>query len=147
MKGMVAFLGLLLGLLLVPSRAEAKGIPLIYNTGDQTFATGPLPEPLAQDPQLAGFEAGYLCQVKGILWSYFSVTDCKPVAFKDDTYMDDPEIVQAVTAKYTEAEMKRGIWGRFGWMLIALGVLAGAAIWLKEKITGKSDDEVTEGST
>ncbi len=147
MKGMVAFLGLLLGLLLVPSRAEAKGIPLIYNTGDQTFATGPLPEPLAKDPQLAGFEAGYLCQVKGILWSYFSVTDCKPVAFKDDTYMDDPEIVQAVTAKYTEADMKRGIWGRFGWMLIALGVLAGAAIWLKEKITGKSDDEVTEGST
>lgn len=141
MKATVVFLGLLLVMLLVPSRAEAKGIPFVYNTGDHAFPTGPIPAPLDKDPQLAGFEAGYLCQVKGVLWSYFSVSDCKPVVFKGDTYMDDAEIVKAITAKYTEADMQRGIWGRFGWMLLALGVLAGAGLYLKEWITGKSDDE------
>ena len=82
MKALVVSLGLLLLVLCAPSRAEAKGIPVIYNTGDHAFATGPLPAPLDKDPELAGYEAGYMCQVKGILWSYFSVSDCKPVAFK-----------------------------------------------------------------
>ncbi len=149
MKALVLVLGLFLMVSLVPSRAQAKGIPVIYNTGDETFATGPLPAPLDKDPQLAGFEAGYLCQVKGIVWSYFSVTDCKPVAFKGDTYMDDPEIVAAITAKYKESDMQRGLWGRFGWVLLALGVVAGVLIWLKEKIMGgdkaeeKDADEAT----
>ena len=131
---------MLLAVLLLPARAEAKGIPLIYNTGEEAFAVGPLPAPFDKDPELAGFQAGYLCQIKGVLWSYFSVSDCKPVAFKDDTYDDDPELVKAISAKYTEADMQRGIWGRFGWMVLAVGVVAGAGIWLKEKVTGKSDD-------
>ncbi len=145
MKSFIVFLGLSLCVLLVPGRAEAKGLPLIYNTGDQIFTTGPLPPPLDAEPQLAGFEAGYLCQVKGVMWSYFSVTDCKPVAFKDDTYMDDPEIVTALTAKYKESDMQRGIWGRFGWMLGVLVIAAGALIWVKEKFTGTSGkaDEAT----
>ena len=141
MKSIVVFLGLVACLLLVPDRAEAKGVPFIYNTGDQTFATGPLPPPLDTEPELAGYEAGYLCQVKGVMWSYFSVTDCKPVVFKGDTYMDDPEIVAVITAKYKESDMQRGIWGRFGWMLFALVIVAGALIWLKEKISGKDEDE------
>ena len=141
MKALAVFLGLFLFVSLVPSRAEAKGIPLIYNTGDETFATGPLPPPLDKDPQLAGFQAGYLCQVKGIMWSYFSVTDCKPVAFKGDTYMDDPEIVTAITAKYKESDMQRGLWGRFGWMLAALAVVAGILIYLKEKFAPSKDSE------
>lgn len=143
MKALVVFLGLLM-MVFVPARAEAAGIPLVYNTGDHAFATGPLPEPWDKEPQLAGYEAGYLCQVKGVLWSYFSVSDCKPVAFKGDTFIDDPEVVKAITAKYSEADMKRGLWGRFGWMLGALVILAGAAIWLKEKITGQSDDDDSE---
>lgn len=146
MKSFVAIFGLFLTVLLVPGRAEAKGIPFIYNTGEQTFATGPLPPPLDAEAQLAGFEAGYLCQVKGVMWSYFSVTDCKPVIFKDDTYMDDPEIVSVITAKYTEADMQRGIWGRFGWMLGALIILAGGLIWAKETFAGKGEeaDEAAE---
>ena len=140
MKALVVSLGLLLMVLFAPSRAEAKGIPLIYNTGDHAFATGPLPAPLDKDPQLAGYEAGYMCQVKGVVWSYFSVTDCKPVAFKGDTYIDDEEVVKAITAKYSEADMQRGLWGRFGWVLLALGVVAGAVFWLKDKIMGSSDD-------
>jgi hypothetical protein len=35
--------------------------------------------------------------------------------------------------------MDRGIWGRFGWMLMAVGVVTGAGLWLKEKVTGQSD--------
>ncbi len=145
MKSLVVFLGLLSVVLLVPARAEAAGIPLIYNNGDHVFTAGPLPAPLDKDPQLAGFEAGYMCQVKGIMWSYFSVSDCKPVAFKADTYVDDAAVVQAITAKYSESDMQRGVWGRFGWMLLGLVVVAGALIWLKEKISGTEDeaDEAT----
>lgn len=140
MKFVVVFLGLLAALLALPSRAEAKGI-LIYNTGDETFATGPLPAPYDKDPQLVGYQAGYLCQVKGVFWSYFSVSDCKPVAFQGDSYFESPELAAALSAKYSEADMQRGIWGHFGWMLLALGALGGVAIWLKEVITGKSDDD------
>lgn len=141
MKANVLCFGVLIAVLALPGRAEAKGVPLIYHSGDQTFATGPLPAPFDTAPQLQGFEAGYLCQVKGVFWTYFSVSDCKPVAFKDDRYVDDDDVVKAITAKYTEADMQRGFWGRFGWMLMALVVVAGAAIWIKELITGKSDDD------
>jgi hypothetical protein len=136
MKALVVSLGLLLFVLFAPTSAHAKGIPLIYNTGDHAFPTGPLPAPLDKDPELAGYEAGYLCQIKGVLWSYFSVSECKPVVFKGDTYIDDAEVVKAITAKYTEADMKRGLWDHYGYILLALGVLAGLAIWLKEKFTG-----------
>jgi hypothetical protein len=144
MKAVVLFLGLLMMVLLVPARAEAAGIPLVYNSGDHAFATGPLPEPLDKDPELAGYQAGYMCQVKGVMWSYFSVSDCKPVAFKGDTYIDDAEIVKAITAKYTEADMQRGLWGRFGWMIAALVIVAGAVFWLKEKIMGEKDESEDE---
>jgi hypothetical protein len=146
MKSFVVLLGLVMCVLLVPGRAEAKGIPFVYNTGDQTFATGPLPPPLDKEPQLAGFEAGYLCQVKGVMWSYFSVTDCKPVVFKDDTYMDDPEIVAVITAKYKESDMQRGIWGRFGWMLGVLVIAAGALIWVKETFLGSKTQGADEAT-
>jgi hypothetical protein len=147
MKALVVSLGLLLLVLFAPGRAEAKGIPLIYNTGDHAFATGPLPAPLDKDPELAGYEAGYLCQIKGIMWSYFSVSDCKPVAFKGDTYIDDAEVVKVISAKYSEADMQRGLWGHFGWMLMALVVVAGGLIWLKEKIMGSKEEEADEKAT
>jgi len=140
MKSLLLILGVLGVLLAMPARAEAKGL-LIYNTGDETFATGPLPAPYDKDPELAGFQAGYLCQVKGVFWSYFSVSECKPVAFQGDRYVESPELAKALTAKYSEADMQRGIWGRFGWLLLVLGAVAGALIWLKEVITGKSDDD------
>lgn len=146
MKFVVVCLGLLAALLALPARAEAKGM-LIYNTGDETFATGPLPAPYDADPQLAGYQAGYLCQVKGVFWSYFSVSECKPVAFQGDQYFESAELTQALSAKYSEADMQRGIWGRFGWMLLALGVVAGLGIWLKELITGKSDEDEDEAKS
>lgn len=132
MKSLIWGFVIAVSVLFMSGRAEAKGIPVIYNTGEEAFETGPLPAPFDKEPQLAGYQAGYLCNIKGILWSYFSVSNCKPVAFKGDSYTDEPELVQAITAKYKESDMKRGIWGKFGWMLLALGVVAGGLIYLKE---------------
>lgn len=140
MKSLLLVLGILGALLALPARAEAKGL-LIYNRGTETFATGPLPAPYDADPQLAGFQAGYLCQVHGVFWSYFSVTDCKPVAFQGDRYVESPELSQALSAKYSEGDMQRGIWGRFGWLILVVAAAAGLLIWLKEVITGKGDDD------
>lgn len=140
MKQAICGLLLALSVLFLPQRAEAKGIPLIYNTGEEAFPTGPIPEPFDKIPELSGYQAGYLCQIKGVLWSYFSVTNCKPVAFKGDSYTDEAELVKAISAKYKESDMQRGIWGRFGWMLFALAVVAGGLIYLKELITGKKEE-------
>lgn len=138
MKALLMGLVLALSLCVFPDQAHAKkGIPFVYNTGEEAFATGPLPVPFDEIEELEGYQAGYICNIKGVLWSYFSVDDCKPVAFKDDTYTDDPELVAAITAKYTEADMQRGIWGRFGWMLLAGLVGIGVLIWIKEAVTGK----------
>jgi hypothetical protein len=123
-------------LALTTQEASAK-VPVIYQTGQHAFECGPLPEPFDKEPELAGFKAGYLCNITGVFWSYFSVRDCKPVAFKDSTYSDEPEIAAAVKAKYPESSMKRGIWGKYGWMLLALVILAGLGLWIKEKITGE----------
>lgn len=135
--GLVVLLALV-GVIAVSQEASAKGI-LIYNTGEKAFECGPLPAPFDQDPDLAGYRAGYICDITGVFWSYFSVRNCKPVAFKGDSYTDQPEIAAAVKAKYPESSMQRGIWGRFGWMLLALIILAGIGIWIKEKITGSED--------
>lgn len=131
----------------LPARAEAKGL-IIYNRGNETFATGPLPAPYDSDPELSGFQAGYLCKVQGVFWSYFSVSECKPVAFQADKYVESPELTRALTAKYSEADMQRGLWGRFGWLSFVLAAAGGLLIWLKEVITGKGDDEdeAKEGS-
>lgn len=147
MKNLVVGLGLVLAVLLLPGRAEAKGIPIVYNTGQEVFETGPLPAPFDSVEELRGYQAGYLCDITGILWSYFSVRNCKPVAFKDTSYSDDPELVKAISAKYSEADMKRGFWGHFGWMLMAAVVVLGGLVWVYELVTGKSDDDDESSST
>jgi len=69
------------------------------------------------------------------------VSECKPVAFQGDRYVESPELSQALSAKYSEADMQRGIWGRFGWLSFALAAAAGLLVWLKAVVTGKSDDD------
>lgn len=118
--------------------ASAK-VPVIYQTGQHAFECGPLPDPYDKEPELAGYQAGYLCNITGVFWSYFSVRDCQPVAFKDSTYSDEPELAAAVKAKYPESAMKRGIWGKYGWMLLALLIVAGIVIAIKDKISGNDD--------
>jgi hypothetical protein len=118
--------------------AQAK-VPVIYQTGEKAFECGPIPEPFDKEPALAGFTAGYICDITGVFWSYFSVRNCKAAAFKGDTYQDDPALVAAIAAKYPESSMKRGIWGHFGWMGIAALLGIGLIIIIKEKLSGSSD--------
>lgn len=148
MKNLVVGLGFVLAVLFAPVRAEAKGIPVVYNTGQEVFEAGPLPAPFDTVQELEGYKAGYLCDITGVLWSYFSVRNCKPVAFKDTSYSDDAELVKAISAKYTEADMKRGFWAHFGWMMMVAVVVLGGLVWVYELVTGKSsDDEDEEKST
>lgn len=123
---------------MTPSQAEAKGI-LIYNTGEKAFECGPLPAPFDKEPELTGHQAGYICNVTGIFWSYFSVRNCRPVAVLGNSYIEDPELGAAIKAKYPESSMKRGIWGKYGWMLLAAIVLGGIVMAIKSKFSG--DDE------
>lgn len=116
--------------------AEAK-VPVIYQTGQHAFSAGPLPEPFDKQADLAGYEAAYICDITGVFWSYFSVRNCEAAAVKGSTYSNEPTLVAAIKAKYPESSMKRGIWDRFGWVLMALIVLAGLGIWIKEKVTGE----------
>jgi len=123
-----------------PREAAAARVPVIYQSGQHAFECGPLPAPYDKEPMAARIQAGYLCDVTGIFWSYFSVRNCKPVAFDGDTYSDDPELVAAIKAAYPESSMKRGLWDRYGWILLALFVAAGLFLWIKGAITGKDDD-------
>lgn len=126
----------LVAVALLARPAEAK-VPVIYQTGQEAFFTGPLPEPFDKEPELAGYQAAYICDITGVFWSYFSVRNCKPAAVKGDSYSDEPSLVAAIKAKYPEGSMKRGIWDRFGWVLMALLVLAGIGVWIKEKVSGE----------
>jgi hypothetical protein len=146
MKNLVVGLGLILAVLFFPGRAEARGIPVIYNTGQEVFEAGPLPAPFDQVEELRGYQAGYLCDITGVLWSYFSVRNCKAVAYKDTSYSDDAELVKAISAKYTEGDMKRGVWGHFGWMLMAGVLLLGGLFWIYELVTGKKSEDTTESA-
>lgn len=132
---------LALGLAVAPRDAAAARIPVIYQTGQDAFECGPLPAPFDKEPELAGFQAAYLCDITGVFWTYFSVRNCAPVALKGDTYNNNPELVAAIKAKYPESAMHRGVWNHYGWILLAILIAAGLAIWIKELVTGKSDED------
>jgi hypothetical protein len=127
------------------SRAEARGLP-VYNTGQEVFDQGPLPDPYKdlKAPDGTTMRAGYYCDIKGVLWSYFSVSNCKPAAYVDDSIYTSEDAAEqaALEAAITKAypDMKRPFWGRFGWMILAAIVLAGVAFAIKDKLTGKGDD-------
>jgi len=123
-----------------PREASAARIPVIYQSGQDAFPCGPLPAPYDKDPELAGFEAGYMCDITGVFWTYFSVRNCKPVAIRGDHYADAPELTAAIAARYPESTMKRGVWNHYAWMLMAALVALGAILWIKDKVTGQDDD-------
>jgi hypothetical protein len=128
---------------LTAGTAEAKGIG-IYNTGEKIFDCGPLPAPWTEDTyQGKEVRAGYACEITGVFWSYFSVKNCKPVAYVvgEDAVLtanDADEHTRreaAIKAMYPESSMKRGFWGRFGWMILAGVIALGIIIGIKEKFS------------
>jgi hypothetical protein len=110
-----------------PERAHAAGL-LIYNSGEDAFEVGPLPEPLRADDFPPGVKAGYKCQVFGLFWAYIAKWDCTPVAFltEGDTinFNDDPEVVAAIAAKYTESDITGGFWTMHGRWILLLALIA-----------------------
>jgi hypothetical protein len=122
-----------------PRDAAAARIPVIYQTGQDGFVCGPLPAPYDKEPSLAGFQAGYLCDITGVFWTYFYVRDCKPVALQGDSYNDSPELAAAIQATYAESTMQRGIWNHYGWMLMAALAALGVGMSIKSAITGKEE--------
>lgn len=115
-------------LVLAPAMAEAKGVA-VFNTGEDIFEVGDLPEELTQGKDTAGWKAGYKCSIFGLLWAYMHWWECEPVAFQGDTYDNSPEVAKAVSAKYTTADIQMGAWQKHGrWAfagLIVLGVAGG----------------------
>ncbi len=120
------------GALTLPSVAEAKLV--IVNIGDEIFDAGPLPEPWDGRAEYAGWRAGYKCGVFGVFWTYFHAWECKPVAYQGDTYDDSPEVVEAISATYSESDKQMGLWGKHGRWLLAGLVVIGAMV-------GAGDDE------
>jgi hypothetical protein len=51
----------------------ALAAPFVYNYGDDVFVAGDgkVPPPFDAEPDLAGAQAGYKCEVFGLLWAYF----------------------------------------------------------------------------
>jgi hypothetical protein len=125
------------------SDVHAARIPIIYQSGEDVFVAGDgtLPEEFAREKALDGYQAGYMCSVFGILWAYFTVSECKAVAFKGDEYINEPELVTAISAKHPEDSMQMGFWqkhGRYPLGLMIAGLL-GAFIW--SKVSGSDDDD------
>ncbi len=135
-------------MVVLPGNAEARrgGIAVI-NTGDDVFQVGPLPEPYAANPELAGYQAGYKCEVFGIMWAYLHMWDCTPVAYSEaeETFLEDPELGAAISAMYTESDMQFGLWegyGRWAFLLLALG--AGGYYLYSARKGGDDEEEPSE---
>ena len=112
----------LASVLLAPRTASAKLI--IYQSGEQIFETGPLPEPLAAHAKLTGVRAGYMCDVFGLFWAYLRIWNCRPVGFQGNTVYTDQALVAAIAAKYPPSTMNVGLWAKHGrWAMAGLVLL------------------------
>lgn len=123
--------------------AQAAKIPIVYNSGDDLFVAGDgsLPGDFASIPELAGAQAGYRCDVFGLFGAYFTISKCEPVAFKGDTYWNEPALAKAVATAHPEDTMQIGFWKKHGRIPVGLGALGliGFLIW--GQMRGKDEDE------
>jgi uncharacterized membrane protein len=97
--------------------------------GSVTFESGPLPSPFDTDPRLAGFRAGYVCEVVGVAGTYFDIADCRPAAIHGVAFDDASKpLVDAIKARYPAPSIS--FWEAQGWKLIASGVVLLAFAWI-----------------
>lgn len=135
----LAVLSAAIGVAAWPHEAAAARIPVVYQSGQDAFPCGPLPAPYDQEPGLAEYQAGYVCEITGVFWTYFSVRNCTPAAIHNDAYKESPELAAAIRAKYPESTMQRGIWNHYGWMLMAALFVVGLVLWIKDALAGNAD--------
>lgn len=124
-----------------PREAEARRGIVIYHSGEDVFPAGPLPEPFNEHPQLKGGQAGFKCSIFGLFWAYFHIWNCKPVAVKGDTYYEDSDLSKAIAAKYTESDMKVGLWTKHGRWIFLAALLGMVVIWLIGRKLPDEDEE------
>lgn len=112
-----------------PMSANAKGL-LIFNTGDEIFSVDKLPANLAEEyPD--GSELGYYCKRFGILWADVWTWECKlsVVSLEKESYADLPASdLAALENQYSMSDAKRGIWNKYGLLIIAL-LFVGYFLW------------------
>jgi len=131
----------LAAVVLVPREASAIKL-IIYQSGEDVFETGPLPEPFNAAPKLANVKAGYICKVFGIFWAYFHTWNCRPVGYQGTTIYTDKTLTAAIAAKYPPSAMKIGIWAKHGrWVFAAIIlVLIVGAVSGKKKEKEKEEE-------
>jgi hypothetical protein len=122
--------------------ADAGRIPVIYQSGLESFESGPLPSPY--DKELPGWTAGYVCDVTGVLYTYFAIGDCRPAALHDHSYRTDEQLAAAIRTLYPEESIP--FWSRHGWKLLfgLIVVSTVAAILLRQRDDEDDDEEVTQ---
>jgi hypothetical protein len=106
---------------------------MIIALGSVTFASGPLPPPFDRDARLAGFSAGYVCDVVGVFGTYFDIDGCRPAAIRGAAFDDASKpVVAAIEARYPGPAIS--CWAAQGWKLVATGAvvlaLGSIAWWL-----------------
>ncbi len=123
---------------LSPREADARRGFGIVNRGVDYFEAGPLPEEI-QGPE--GAVAAFECEILGFFWAYFTINNCRPVVLMGDSISDDKQAVAAISAKYTEDDMKVGLWNKHGRLLFIALIALGAYVGVKEFFLGEDDDE------
>jgi hypothetical protein len=63
------------------------------------------------------------------------------VAFRDDTYWDDAELVAAVAKAHPESEMQMGVWQAYGKFPIGLIGLALVGVLIWSKVSSKDGED------
>lgn len=129
----------------LPMAAQAKGIPLLFNTGDELFEAAELPAVLKADPELASgnWKLGFKCQHFGVFYADAWTWDCQKavVNVEGNTYMDLPAELDG-QANFTMSDAKRGFWNHFG----VATILAGLALitLVPRLLRGKKDEASAE---
>ena len=130
----------LMTLLVLPATAEARRGIVVYQSGEDVFDVGELPESVTPDD--GGWRAGYRCSVFGLFWALFHKWDCKAVAYRNDEYSEDAAVVEAIEAKYSTADIEiDGFWAAHGrWFLGgSMGLLLVLAIF--GAMSGDDDED------
>jgi hypothetical protein len=118
MKNVVLTIAVLL-LLALSSNAQAKrGIPFLFQTGDEMFEAGEWPhDALKIEPGLADYKPAFLCKHFALLWADVWSWDCHLVAgdVAQESYADLPEELSAtLQSKIPFSQAKRSFWNHYG---------------------------------
>ena len=117
--------------------ARLRIIPIHW--GADIFDVAPLPNSV-------DWRAGYKCSVFGLVWTYFAVWDCTPVAYSDAGYDPSPKYTYWISSNYSMDDAKRGFWNEHGrWFL--LGLLALSVVGLVSEALEKKSPPMPKQPT